>query len=244
MWFLPRRRGPAPGSPRLYPPLNVDARNAHAAYLVVRPTMADDHLVINQRRGPHTSQGMQNLVAKYARRAGLEDVTPHSPRHRFGKDLLDAGVDLVTVAALLGHERLETTAMYTQPSAQDFEQAVGRLTREARDGRDVRRLWPRAAGVLIAGGVPVAVQYVARRRPGRDGRASFVSAAMGVVAGRTGLAKLLAPRLRIPPQERDVRRTDDGYEPGGCNHDTDQRVHHRGRRLDVGDRDAVQRIAG
>ena len=38
-------------------------------------------------------------------------MTPHTLRHTFGKGLLDAGVDLVTVAALLGHERLETTAI-------------------------------------------------------------------------------------------------------------------------------------
>ena len=39
-------------------------------------------------------------------------------------------MDLVTVAALLGHERLETTAIYTQPSARDLERAVERLSVE------------------------------------------------------------------------------------------------------------------
>ena len=57
-------------------------------------------------------------------------MTPHTLRHTFGKGLLDAGVDLVTVAALLGHERLETTAIYTQPSARDLERAVERLSVE------------------------------------------------------------------------------------------------------------------
>ena len=56
--------------------------------------------------------------------------THHTLRHSFGKGLLAAGVDLVTVAALLGHERRETTAIYTQPSARDLERAVERLSVE------------------------------------------------------------------------------------------------------------------
>jgi len=66
-------------------------------------------------------------VAKYARAAGLENVTPHQLRHSFGKQALDAGVDLVTVSRLLGHTSLNTTARYTTPSAQDLEQAVEKL---------------------------------------------------------------------------------------------------------------------
>ena len=43
------------------------------------------------------------------------------------KQVLSAGADLVTVAALLGHTRLETTAIYTRPSPRDLERAVERL---------------------------------------------------------------------------------------------------------------------
>ena len=61
---------------------------------------------------------------------GVEDVTPHTLRHRFGKHALGAGRDLVTVATLPGHQRLETTAVYTEPSWEDLERAVGRLGTE------------------------------------------------------------------------------------------------------------------
>lgn len=43
------------------------------------------------------------------------------------KHALDAGVNLVTVAKLLGQERLETTAIYTQRNERDLEQAVEKL---------------------------------------------------------------------------------------------------------------------
>jgi site-specific recombinase XerD len=112
-------------------PLNLDARKAIQEYLAVRPAVSDDHLFIGQRHQGLSPQAVENLVRKYARLAGLTDVTPHTLRHSFGKGLLDAGVDLVAVAALLGHSRLETTAIYTHPSNRDLEHAVQRLERDA-----------------------------------------------------------------------------------------------------------------
>jgi site-specific recombinase XerD len=58
-------------------------------------------------------------------------VTPHILRHSFAKHVLDAGEDLATVSRLLGHERLETTAIYTQPNANDLEVAVRHLEVDA-----------------------------------------------------------------------------------------------------------------
>jgi integrase/recombinase XerC len=107
-------------------PLNVEVRRALSDYLEVRPDIASDRVFIGQR-GPLTADGVRKLVAKYAARADLQDVTPHVLRHSFGKGALDAGVNLVTVATLLGHERLETTAIYTRPSKMDLEAAVAKL---------------------------------------------------------------------------------------------------------------------
>ena len=50
-------------------------------------------------------------------------------------NLLDADADIATVSRLLGHERLETTAIYTQPTAKDLEAAVQRLERDADQDR-------------------------------------------------------------------------------------------------------------
>ena len=108
-------------------PLNNDVRRALTIYQEVRPTIAGDHLFVGQRGESLKPQGVQQVVAKYAARAGLPDVTPHVLRHTFAKHVLDAGEDLATVQRLLGHERLETTAIYTQPTARDLEQAVRRL---------------------------------------------------------------------------------------------------------------------
>jgi site-specific recombinase XerD len=111
-------------------PLNRDARKAIDAYRDVRPKVSDDHLFIGQRGQGISSRAVELLVTKYGRLAGLEDVTPHTLRHSFGKHALDAGADLVSVSALLGHQRLETTAIYTTPSQRDLEKAVDRLVSE------------------------------------------------------------------------------------------------------------------
>ncbi len=111
-------------------PLNVDARRAITSYLEVRPTVSTDRLFVGQRGEGISPRAVELLVAKYARLAGLEGVTPHTLRHSFGKHALDAGADLVSVAALLGHQRLETTAIYTTPSQRDLERVVEKLEQD------------------------------------------------------------------------------------------------------------------
>ena len=107
-------------------PLNAAARQALLAYHGVRPKTLSPKTFVG-RRGPLTPHGMGAVVAKLARVAGIEDVTPHVLRHSFGRSLLDSGADVVTVAALLGHAKLETTMIYTQPSEVDIVEAVDQL---------------------------------------------------------------------------------------------------------------------
>jgi integrase/recombinase XerC len=114
-------------------PLNHEVRQALAAWLAVRAERTDsnDHEeIFLGQRGPLSAHGVEVLVTKYARRAGLPTLRPHTLRHSFAKHLLDAGEDLVTVQTLLGHSNLNTTARYTKPGARDLEAAVARLVNE------------------------------------------------------------------------------------------------------------------
>jgi len=65
--------------------------------------------------------------ARYAYVARLKAVTPHTLRHTFGKNLVDAGVSLDRVAQLLGHESVDTTRIYTTPSAQDLQREAEKV---------------------------------------------------------------------------------------------------------------------
>jgi len=92
-------------------PLNLDARRALEQYLAMRPQVTSEHLFISQRDEGIKAPATENVVKKYARRAGLESLSPHTLRRTFGKSALDAGVVLETVAALMGNDFVETIAI-------------------------------------------------------------------------------------------------------------------------------------
>mgnify|MGYP002683127503 CR=1 FL=1 len=79
---------------------------------------------------PISTDQVNKIVKKLAVRAGLDPkaVHTHTLRHTFATRLLrEAKVDLVTVAALLGHSSIATTQIYTQPSEGDKAAAVAAL---------------------------------------------------------------------------------------------------------------------
>ena len=69
---------------------------------------------------------VERMVSHLARRADVEE-TPHTLRHTFAKNLVNSGVSLEKVAALMGHSNLNTTSIYTIPSALDLERAVAQI---------------------------------------------------------------------------------------------------------------------
>jgi len=68
------------------------------------------------------------IITGIAADAGLDDnTTAHVLRHSFATTLVRGGTDLVIVAELLGHARLETTRIYTRPTAEDRARAINLL---------------------------------------------------------------------------------------------------------------------
>ncbi len=106
-------------------PLSIHVRRALQAYFKIRPDSDEDNLFLGQR-GPLSEWGIHAIVKKYAYQARLEEVTSHTLRHSFAKNLVDSSTPLDQVATLLGHESLDTTRIYTQPSKSDLERAVQR----------------------------------------------------------------------------------------------------------------------
>jgi integrase/recombinase XerC len=73
-----------------------------------------------------SSRSIDLAVRRVAARARLE-LSAHVLRHTFVTGLVRAGNDLVLIAELAGHRRLETTRRYSLPSKADRQKAVSDL---------------------------------------------------------------------------------------------------------------------
>jgi integrase/recombinase XerC len=105
-------------------PLNATARRALRLYLETRELPAPTAALWASTRGtPMTIRAIQAVIAALAQRARLTRVrvSPHTLRHSFALTYLKQNPGkLVELATLLGHDSLETTALYTRPSTEDL----------------------------------------------------------------------------------------------------------------------------
>lgn len=90
-----------------------------------RKKCADKHLFVNRYGNPISIQGIENIFAKYVKKANLKvKSTPHYLRHTFATNLLANGADLRSVQELLGHASVSTTQIYTEVSISRKKQVL------------------------------------------------------------------------------------------------------------------------
>lgn len=80
--------------------------------------------VFTTRKGKITSSYMENLSKRIRERTGVKGFKWHRCRHTYAVKLVMENMDLQTISQMLGHERLDTTAIYTKL---DSAEAIRRM---------------------------------------------------------------------------------------------------------------------
>ena len=79
---------------------------------------------------PITTRQLHRVVQEAARAAGIaRRVGPHTLRHSFATHLLEDGVDIRVIQALLGHAKLDNTALYTRVATRTVRAVTSPLDR-------------------------------------------------------------------------------------------------------------------
>jgi integrase/recombinase XerD len=79
---------------------------------------------------PISSRQLHRAVQEAAEVASIRKrVSPHTLRHSFATHLLEQDVDIRVIQVLLGHSKLDTTALYTKVSTRTIHAVAGPLDR-------------------------------------------------------------------------------------------------------------------
>ncbi len=108
-------------------PLNAEARNALKDWLRDRgkrfPKLSDPALFLSLKGKRLSTRAIDLILRQLGADANLE-LSAHILRHTCLTNLVRRGNDLVLVAEVAGHRRLETTRRYSLPSVDDRERAM------------------------------------------------------------------------------------------------------------------------
>lgn len=103
------------GGKSRHQPIDGDLIAATTAYIATRPAYETDHLWLSSDhshtgiRGALTATGLRIMLQRRSKRAGIRYWHPHAWRHGFAMNLLNAGVELSAVSAMMGHSSVQIT---------------------------------------------------------------------------------------------------------------------------------------
>ena len=107
-------------------PLVADVVRAVDDWLEFRPDRRHDYLFTTTRSNRIHPSRIQIIWKRVLQDSGITrpGVSLHTMRHSFATLLLQNGVDLVSIQQILGHTRLDTTAVYLHVGGAELRKAV------------------------------------------------------------------------------------------------------------------------
>lgn len=81
-----------------------------------------DYLFLNKNGTRLSTRSIRNIIDDSVRKCEIDyHISPHTLRHTFATDMLNAGADLMTVKELLGHSSINTTGIYTHVTSEQLK---------------------------------------------------------------------------------------------------------------------------
>lgn len=123
LWYSGMRLGEARAAARVAGVFVIaDSKGGSPRIVPIHPRIRAAALI------PVPPEGTLNYWWRIARRAaGLEHVHLHDLRHASATEMVSAGIDLGTVAAVLGHKTMQTTKRYSHHAVERLADAVARI---------------------------------------------------------------------------------------------------------------------
>jgi len=88
---------------------------------------------------PMTTRQLNRACHAAAQAAGIErNVSPHTLRHSFATHLLEHNIDIRVIQVLLGHAKLDSTALYTRVATKTIREVMSPLEHIALKLKEVR----------------------------------------------------------------------------------------------------------
>lgn len=119
------------GNKERFVPIGQDAKKYLQLYLnLIRchlsiKTGKEDFIFLNRRGSPLSRVMVFMIVKEITALAGIKkNVSPHTFRHSFATHLIERGADLRAVQAMLGHESITTTEIYTHLDRDYLRQTI------------------------------------------------------------------------------------------------------------------------
>ena len=94
-----------------------------------RSSIACGHLFLDKQGRQLTPRAIRHKLQRFAHQWGINPkvMHPHSFRHRYAKNFLEAFNDIALLADLMGHESIETTRIYLRRTASEQQAIVDKV---------------------------------------------------------------------------------------------------------------------